>query len=119
MSSSSTVTVPRRRSRPMWSLRGMAAAGLLADLVQELVHGPTDALEPPGLRDRHLRVGHVPGIRGDLVAGEVVLRLRTADPRPALKTAVQDVQVIGNLRREVVDVGVPLAVEGGAEEQSG
>src|SRR6186713_3166941 len=97
---------------------GTVPAGvLLGDLVQELVRGRTDALEPGDLRHRQIRVGDVPAFGVDLVAGEVVLRLRAADPRPAFEGAVQDVEVVGDLRREVVDVGVPLAVEGGAEQQ--
>ena len=37
--------------------------------------------------------------------------------RPALEVAEEDVHRRGNLRHEVVDVGVPLAVVRGGEEQ--
>ena len=59
----------------------------------------------------------VPAFCRDLVPGEVVLRLRAANPRPAFPRRVDDVQVVGDLRHEVVDVGVPVAVEGRGEEQ--
>src|SRR6188472_4384978 len=90
---------------------------LVAELVQELVRGLTDALEPADVRHRQIRVGDVPTFCIDLVTGEVVLRARAANPRPAFESTIQDIQIVGDLRREVVDVGIPLAVEGGAEEQ--
>ena len=81
-------------SRLTGTVRGWRAApqtvpavALVADLVQELVHRLADALQPPGLRHRQIRVGDVPAFGRDLVLGEVVLRLRAADPRPALPGA--------------------------------
>src|SRR6186997_723507 len=145
MSSSSTVTGPRGRSPPKRSISGMGLSwwdgnrdgrgtgthesqrgrfprtvpvvALVADLVQELVHSLTDSLEPIGLCHRHIRVGDVPAFCRDLVAGKVVFRLRAANPRPAFECTIHEIQVVGNLRREVVDIRIPLSVEGRAEEQ--
>ena len=60
---------------------GAFPAELVADLVKELVDGLADALQPSRLRDRQV-IGDVPAFRGDLMLGEVVLRMRAADPRP-------------------------------------
>src|SRR5689334_5317885 len=49
---------------------------------------------------------------------EVFFCLRTANSRPALPGRVDDVEKVGDLRREVVDVGVPVAVIGRGEEES-
>ena len=74
-------------------------------------------LEPVDLRHRQIRMGDVPAFRRDLVLDEVVLRVRMANAGPAVPGGVDDVQVVGNLRHEVVDVGVPIAVKGRGEEQ--
>src|SRR5215471_18633239 len=90
-------------------------ADLVADLVQELLDGLADAPEAPGFGNREV-VGDVPALRGDLVACKVVLRLGAADAGPALPRRVDDVEEVGDLRREVVDVGIPVAVVRGREE---
>ena len=70
-----------------------------------------------GLRHRQIRMGDVPAFCRDLVLDDPVLHLRAANPWPAFERREDDVHVIGNLRREVVDIGVPLAVVGGREEK--
>src|SRR5262249_11490384 len=87
------------------------------NLVHELVHGFADTLQPARLRNRQIREGDVPPLGRHLVLGEVVLRLRTADARPAFPGRVDDVEIVRNLGREVVDVRVPVAVIGGGEEE--
>ena len=52
-----------------------------------------------------------------LVPGDEVLHLGAADSRPSLEAGEQDVHVIRDLRREIVDVGVPVTVVGGGEQQ--
>jgi hypothetical protein len=64
---------------------------LVADLVQEFVHRLTDALEPTDVCHRQIRMGNVPAFCCDLVAGEVVFRLRAANPRPAFESTIQDI----------------------------
>src|SRR5690242_7411309 len=125
MSSSSTVTGPRGSSPPRRSMSGMAFSPtghcdepahrdrltdwrghapqtvlvvvLVADLVQEFVHRLTDTLEPTDLGHCQIGMGDVPAFCRDLVPGEVVLRLRAANPRPAFESTIQDIQVVGNL----------------------
>src|SRR4030095_15909936 len=84
--------------------------GLLADLVQELVQRLADTLEPSGLRHRQVWIGDVPARCRNLVTDDPVLHRRAVNPRPSLAIGEQQVQVVGNLRREVVDVGVPVAI---------
>src|SRR6188474_3157323 len=87
------------------------------NLVQELVNRLADALQPEDLRHGHVRISDVPAVRRDLVRGQVVLRAWTANAWPPVPGGVDDVEVIGNLRHEVVDIGVPVAVIGRGEEQ--
>ena len=72
---------------------------------------------PCGLRHRQIRVGDVPAFCGDLVLDDPVFHLRAVNPRPAFESREDDVHFVGYLRREVVDIGVPLAVVGGREEK--
>src|SRR5262245_56875193 len=89
------------------------------NLVAKLVYRLGDALVPQDLRHRQVRIGDVPAFRRDLVLDEVILRSWAANSRPAVPRGIDDVQVIGNLRYEVVDIGVPVAVKGRGEEQPG
>src|SRR4029078_10260860 len=144
MSSSSTVTGPRGSAPPRRStsciafspqetetrlLAGTASrhwhgrpretvplVGLASDLVQEFVHRMTDALEASGLRDGQIRTPNIPAFRRDLLACEVVFHLWAVNPRISLAIAEQQINGVGNLRREVFDIGVPLAVVSGGEE---
>src|SRR5206468_1931814 len=43
--------------------------------------------------------------------------LRAANSRPTFGIAELEIQDVGDLRREVLDVGVPVAIVGGTEEQ--
>ena len=70
------------------------------------------------LSQSELRIGDEPTFRCDLVLNEVIFRPRAANPRPAFPRRVHEVQIVGNLRDEVVDIGVPIAVERSGEEQS-
>jgi hypothetical protein len=62
-------------------------------------------------------MGDVPALSRDLVFRDIVFRLGAANSRPAFPRRVDDVEVIGNLRNEVVDVGVPVAVIGCGEQE--
>ncbi|HST11192.1 MAG TPA: hypothetical protein VLL05_12520, partial [Terriglobales bacterium] len=53
----------------------------------------------------------------DLVFDDPVFHLRAVNPRPAFESREEDVHIVGNLRREVVDIGVPVTVEGSGEEK--
>src|SRR5262245_39604702 len=88
-----------------------------ADLVEEFVDCLADALEPENLRHRQIRIGDVPAFGRDLVLDEVILRAWTANAGPAVPSRVDDVQIVRNLRHKVVNIRVPIAVEGGGEEQ--
>src|SRR6185312_983982 len=92
-------------------------AWLRADFVQEFVKRLTDALEPSRLGYRQIRTGDVPGIGGDLVLNEPVLYVRVVNSRPSLEIAEHQVHGSRDLCHEVVDIGVPLAIVGGGEEQ--
>src|SRR5262245_5457086 len=66
---------------------------LRADLVEELVNGRTKALQPSDFGDRQIRVGDVPSLRRHLMLRDPVLRLRTADARPAFPRGVDEVEI--------------------------
>src|SRR4030095_6467562 len=89
----------------------------LCDLVEKLLNGFTDALEASCLATREMCIGDVPCVRRDLVLDDPVFHLRAPNPRPPHGIAEQQIHSVGNLRREVVDVRVPLAIVGGGEEQ--
>src|SRR5215471_19586369 len=114
MSSSSRLTAFSGRSLPNRSTSAMA--GLAADFVQEVVQRLADALQPSRFFHRKIGVGDVPAFCADLIPGEIVLRLRSAYSWPTLPCRIDDVQVVGNLCREVVDVRIPIAIVRGGEE---
>src|SRR5215475_1415800 len=89
----------------------------LSNLVEEFVHGLADLFQPSGLRHRQIRMTDKPAFCLDLVPGDPVLRFRAANPRPAFASRKDDVHFIGYLRREVVDIGVPLVVVGSREDK--
>ena len=64
-------------------------------------------------------MGHIPSFRRDLVFDQIVFRPGIANPRPALPSRIDQVEVVGNLGHKIVDVGVPIAVETGGEQHSG
>jgi hypothetical protein len=72
-------------------------------------------LEPSGLDHRQFRIGDVPEDRRDLVACDEVFDLRATNPWPTFDIAELQVEDVGDLRREVLDVDVPVAVVGGAK----
>src|SRR5262249_52164559 len=53
----------------------------------------------------------------DLELCDPVFHRRAVNSRPPHAITEKQIQFVRDLRREVVDVGVPLAVEGGGEEQ--
>src|SRR5215468_1053013 len=82
----------------------------LLNLVEELVERRADLLELSQVPDGEVGEGDIPGAGGDLVLCDVVLHGGTMDARPAFTVAEHHVELIGNLRGEVVDIRVPLAV---------
>src|SRR5262245_1924840 len=82
----------------------------LLHFVEEFVERLADALESSHLAHRQIRIRDVPRGRSDLIADEPVLDRWAANARPPDAIGEQDVHGIGDLRREVIDVGVPLAV---------
>src|SRR5262245_39885352 len=76
----------------------------LSNFVEEFVNRLADALEPENLGHRQIWIGDIPAFRRDLVLGEVILRSWTANARPAVPCGVDDIQVVGNLSHEVVDI---------------
>src|SRR6266849_9711763 len=89
----------------------------LADLVEEFVRGTADALEPSRLDHGQIRIRDVPEVRRDLMLHDVVLHLRATHSGPTFGVAKLQVEDVGNLRCEVLDIGVPVAVVGGAKQQ--
>src|SRR6516165_10570970 len=89
----------------------------LSNLVEEFLSGLADALHAVDVPYRQIRMGHVPAFCCDLVLGDPVFHLRAANPRPAFTWGEEDVHLVGYLRREVIDIGIPLAVVGSREEQ--
>src|SRR6266849_663189 len=106
-----------RRSSPTRSSDDMASSRFSADLVEEFFRRLADTLEPSGLHHCQIRIGDVPEVRRDLVFRDVIFHLRTTNARPSFGIAELEVQDVGDLRREVLDVDVPVAIVGGAEEQ--
>src|SRR5262245_27725400 len=59
----------------------------------------------------------IPPFRRDLVLDDPVFHLWAAYPRPAFARREDDIHLVGDLRCEVIDVGVKIAVIGRREEQ--
>src|SRR6185312_3208229 len=77
-----------------------------------------DLFEPSGLRRGQIRTVDVPGLGRDLVASDPVRRRgRVTHSWVTLKIAQPQIHRVRNLRREVRDVGVEVAVIGRREEQ--
>src|SRR5215467_8903842 len=89
----------------------------LLNLVEEFLGGLADALQAQDMPHGEIRMGDVPANRRDLVFGNPVLYLGAANAWPAIACREEDVQAVRNRRREVADVGIPLAVVGSGEEQ--
>src|SRR5215472_13291908 len=85
---------------------------LLCNLVEELICRLADPLQSSRLRHGQIRKCDIPARCSHLVLRKVIFRLWTANTWPALPCRVDDVQVVGNFRHEVVNIGVPVAVEG-------
>src|SRR6185295_20354034 len=96
--------------------RARLTARLCADLVEKFVYCLTDAFESSRLGYRQVWTGDVPGLGGDLVLGDKVFCRRAVNSWPPLEIAENQIHGVGNLRHEVVDVGVPVAIVGGGEE---
>ena len=77
---------------------------------------PTRFTRPASATDRSGWATYQPSA-WTCVLDDPVLHLRAVNPRPAFASRENDVHFVGNLRREVVDIGVPLAIVGGGEEQ--
>ena len=106
--------LPRRFSGPITNKHHRC----YCNLVEEFVSCLADALQPLDLSQSEIRIGDEPAFCRDLVLNEVILRSGVANPRPAFPGRVHEVQIVWNQRDEVVDIGVPIAVEGSGEEQS-
>src|SRR5215831_10240745 len=89
----------------------------LSNLVEEFLSGLADALHVGDVPYRQIGMGDVPAFGRDLVLGDPVFHLWAANPRPAFTRGEEDVHLVGYLRREVIDIGIPLAVVGSREEQ--
>src|SRR5262249_8571391 len=79
----------------------------LCDLVEKLVDRLTDALQPQDVPHGEIRIGDVPADCRDLMFYNPVLHRRAANPWPTFPNREEDVQAVRDLRREVVDVGIP------------
>src|SRR5262245_27950752 len=82
----------------------------LLNLVEEFFGRRTDFLEPSNVADGEVGPGDIPGVGRELVLCDVVFHGGATDPRPAFTVAEHHVELIGNVRGEVVDIRVPLAV---------
>src|SRR6185436_1560794 len=89
----------------------------LLDLVEKFVSRLAESLQPVDLSQSELRIGHEPAFGRDLVLDEVIFRSWAANPRPAFPGGIHKVEIVWNQRDEVVDICVPIAVEGSGEEQ--
>src|SRR6266404_7852734 len=90
----------------------------LLNLVEEFIHSLADALLSLDLSQSQLRTGDEPAFCCDLVLNEIILSSGVANSRPAFPGRVHEIQIVWNQRDEVVDIGVPVAVERSREEQS-
>src|SRR4030095_851910 len=89
-----------------------------SNLVEKFFNRLVDALLSCGLDHRQIRVRDVPALCGDLVLSDPVLHRGVAKPRKLLEFGEQQIQLVGNLRCELVEIAVPrMAVVGGGEEQ--
>src|ERR1700730_14595489 len=89
----------------------------LPNLVEEFLDRGADALEPLRLRRGQVRTVDVPGLGRDLVVEYPLLRLPATHPWVTLTIARPQIHSIRNLRREVVDIRVKVAVIGRREEK--
>src|SRR6266850_3461685 len=83
----------------------------LLNLVEEFIHRLADALLSLDLSQSQLRIGHEPAFCGDLVLNEIILSSAVANPGPAFPSRVHEIEIVWNQRDEIVDIGVPVAVE--------
>src|SRR5262249_12041975 len=88
-----------------------------ANLIEKFIDGLAEAFQPARLRDGQVRIGDVPRISRDLILDEPVLDHGAADAGPPVTIAEQYVHRVRDLRHEVVDVAIPSAVIGRAEEE--
>src|SRR5512133_3562145 len=88
----------------------------LLDLVEKFVSRLAEPLQPVDLSQSELRIGDEPAFCRDLVLNEVIFRPWVANPRPAFPSGIHKVEIVWNQRDEVVDISVPIAVEGSGEE---
>src|SRR5262245_47127362 len=82
----------------------------LCNLVEELFDRGTDFLESFRVLDGEVGRSDIPGVGRELVLCDVVLHGGATDPRPAFTVAEHHVELIGNMRCEVVDIRVPIPV---------
>src|SRR5262245_60652036 len=88
------------------------------DPVEQFIDGLADLFELSGFRRGQVRTIDVPGLGRDLVLGDPVRRcLRVTHSWVTLAIAQPQIHRMRNLRREVLDVGVKVAVIGRREEQ--
>ena len=111
--------MPLRGSSPTRSSKDMAGLLPSADLVEKFVRRIADTRESTGLDHRHIRIGDVPEVRRDLVARDEVFDLRATNPWPTFDIAELKVEDVGDLRREILDVRIPVEIVGSAEQKLG
>src|SRR5262245_44699193 len=90
----------------------------LSNLVEEFFSGLADALHAVDVPYRQVRMGDVPAFCRDLVLSDPVFHRGVSKPRKLFEFGEQQIQLVGNLRCELVEIAVPrIAVVGGGEEQ--
>src|SRR5262249_22658099 len=87
------------------------------NLVEEFLSGLADALHVGDVPYRQIGMGDVPAFGRDLVLDDPVFHLWAANPRPAFASGEDDIHLVGDLRCEVIDIRVKIAVVGSREEQ--
>jgi hypothetical protein len=93
--------------------------GVSTGRVEQPVHRSRDLQRAPDGGYCCLGERDIPMRSGDLVLHDIVLHLWRGDSGPALRLGKDHIKQVGDQRGEIVDIGVPVAVVGGSEEQLG
>src|SRR5258708_5415799 len=113
-------TDPRGAGRWPVAVGGGRAVSFSSALgrIEQLVEGLGDLLVSVHVLDGGVGVGAVPTVGCHLVRGDEIhgLLRGVAEARPPVDFLEDKVQHLGNHCCEVVDVGIPVAVVGGAEQ---
>src|SRR5262249_31494805 len=92
---------------PFWAGPRTNDEGRLSNLVEEFLNGLADALHAGDVPYRQIRMGDVPTFCRDLMLSDPVFHLGTVNSWPAFPKRKENVHFVGDLRHEVLDVGVP------------